>query len=202
MPPADRDEPTPETTSDRPEPAAGGLRRLLDALPELPGARARRVRRMGRAPLPSLFDLYPEARQARPVEVGLRTVEAAAIRGTAVGGGDQRGGDFLPLRPFRGANWAARWQRLRRAHDALVDLPAIDVVRYDGGYWVIDGHNRVALALYTGQVDLDADVVELVPPGGYRTEEPGSLASKVEAAREVRGRVSAEAADRQRVREG
>jgi len=198
MPRPDHDDSTSDTTPGAPGPAAGGLRRWLDALPELPGARARRIRRMGRSPLPSLFDLFPEARHARPVELGLRTVEASAIRGTAVGGGDQRGGDFLPLRQFRGANWAARWQRLRRAQEALVDLPAIDVVRYDGGYWVIDGHNRVALALYTGQVDLDADVVELVPPGGYRTEEPGSLATKVEATREVRGRVAGEAAARER----
>ncbi|MEX2183874.1 MAG: hypothetical protein WEC14_05465 [Chloroflexota bacterium] len=165
----------------------------LGAIPDLPGARTRGVRRLARHPLPSLPDLHPEARRARPVEVGLRTIDVTDIRGTAVGGGDQRGGDFLPLRPFRGQNWAARWQRLRRAHDALVDLPPIDVVKYDGSYWVIDGHNRVGLALYAGQVGIDASVVELVPPGGQRTEAPGSLASEVEATRALRGRVAASA---------
>ncbi len=143
---------------------------------ERPGARVRRVRRMGQRPLAYLMEEHPEARAARPVQVGLRTVDVDRIAGTAVGGGDQRGGDFLPLKPFRGANWLGRWQRLRAAHERLVDLPPIDVVKYDDRYWVVDGHNRVALALYAGQVGIDADVVELVPPGGRRTEPILSLA--------------------------
>ena len=60
----------------------------------------------------------PEARQARPVQVGLRTIDVADIAGTSVGGGDQRGGDFLPLKPFRGKNWSGRWQRLRHGAGA------------------------------------------------------------------------------------
>ena len=64
---------------------------------ELPGARVRRVRRMGRTPLPSLYDLHPEARSARAIDIGLETIDVADIAGTAVGGGDQRGGDFLLL---------------------------------------------------------------------------------------------------------
>jgi hypothetical protein len=164
------------------------------SLPEMPGARVRRIRRLGHQPLASLPELYPESRQARPVEIGLRTIDVDDIRGTAVGGGNQRGGDFLPLKAFRGRNWSARWQRLRRAHDALTDLPPIDVVKYDDGYWVRDGHNRVALAKYTGQVGIDASVTELVPSGGQRTEPLGSLATEVESSRLVRGRVDAEAA--------
>ena len=115
-------------------------------------------------PLPYLYEVHPEARLARPVQVGLRTIDVADIAGTAVGG-DQRGGDFLPLRPFRGQNWTGRWQRLRKAQDRLAILPPIDVVKYAGRYWVVDGHNRVALALYDGQVGIDANIVELVPPG-------------------------------------
>ncbi|MEO5884410.1 MAG: hypothetical protein ABIQ58_02715 [Candidatus Limnocylindrales bacterium] len=176
------------------ESVSAAIGAAIDSLRDVPLARARRIRRLGRQPLPSLPDLFPEARRARPVEIGLRTIEVDDVRGTAVGGGDQRGADFLPLRPFRGRNWSARWQRLRRAHDALRDLPPIDVVKYDGGYWVIDGHNRVGLALYAGQVGIDASVVELVPPGGRRTEPIGSLAAEVETSRLVRGRVDAEAA--------
>jgi hypothetical protein len=153
---------------------------------ERPGARIRRVRRMGKQPLPFLYDVHPEARSARPVEVGLRTIDIDEIAGTAVGGGAQRGGDFLPLKPFRGANWAARWQRLRRAQDGLAVLPPIDVVKFADRYWVIDGHNRVALALYGGQAAIDADVVELVPLGGRRTEPIGSLATSVAASRAIR----------------
>lgn len=143
---------------------------------ERPGARVRRVRRMGGEPLRYLMEIHPEARAARPIRVGLRTIDVDQIAGTAVGGGDQRGGDFLPLKPFRGANWLGRWQRLRSAHDRLVDLPPIEVVKFADRYWVVDGHNRVALALYAGQVGIDADITELVPPGGRRTEPILSLA--------------------------
>jgi hypothetical protein len=143
---------------------------------ERPGARVRRVRRQGLTPLPYLYDVHPEARQARPVSVGTREIEVADIAGTAVGGGDQRGGDFLPLKPFRGQNWAARWQRLRLAHDRLEILPPIEVLRYADAYWVMDGHNRVGLALYAGQGAIDATVTELVPAGAQRVEPIISLA--------------------------
>lgn len=155
-----------------------GLRDL-----ELPGARVRRVRRLGHQPLPSLWGLHPEASQAHPLDIGLRSIEVDAIRGTAVAGGDQRGGDFLPLKAFRGSNWAGRWNRLRQANERLESLPPIDVVKYDGGYWVTDGHNRVALAKYVGQDVIDASVVELVPPGARRTEPLGELGPILEANR-------------------
>ena len=180
------------------DPIVEGVGQAIDAamgtIRELPGRRVRRVRRMGARPLASLADIHPDSRKARPVEVGLRTIDVADIRGTAVGGGAQRGGDFLPLRPFRGQNWGARWQRLRRAHDRLVDLPPIDVVRFGDGYWVEDGHNRVALALYTGQVGIDASVTELVPSGQRRTEPITTLASELEDSRRVRDRVETESA--------
>ena len=180
------------------DPIVEGVGQAIDAamgtIRELPGRRVRRVRRMGSRPLASLADIHPDSRRARPVDVGLRTIDVADIRGTAVGGGAQRGGDFLPLKPFRGQNWGARWQRLRRAHDRLVDLPPIDVVRFGDGYWVEDGHNRVALALYTGQVGIDASVTELVPSGQRRTEPITTLASELEDSRRVRDRVETESA--------
>jgi hypothetical protein len=153
---------------------------------ERPGARIRRIRRMGNQPLPFLYDVHPEARSARPVEVGLQTIDVDRIAGTAVGGGAQRGGDFLPLKPFRGGNWTARWQRLRRAQDGLAVLPPIQVVKWGDRYWVVDGHNRVGLALYGGQAAIDADVTELVPFGGQRTEPLGSLATSFAASRALR----------------
>ncbi|MFL5779395.1 MAG: hypothetical protein ACJ761_10690 [Chloroflexota bacterium] len=155
-------------------------------LAEAPGARARRIRRLAAEPLASLPELHPEARNARPVEIGLRSIDVDQIVGTAVGGGDQRGGDFLPLKPFRGRNWNARWQRLKKANDRLVALPPIDVVKYADGYWVVDGHNRVGLARYSGQQEIDASVVELVPPGGQRTEPLGPLATTAVLGRQVR----------------
>lgn len=159
--------------------------RVGQAWQERPGARVRRVRRVAKQPLPYLYDVHAEARFARPVEVGLRTIDIDEIGGTAVGGAF-RGGDFLPIKAAQTKNWAARWQRLRKAGDSLAMLPPIDVFKYRGRYWVVDGHNRVALALYGGQVAIDANVVELVPLGERRTEPIGPLAPSVAASRAVR----------------
>lgn len=173
------------------EPVVEGVTAALGAaastIGDMPRMRVRRLRRLARESLPSLHDLYPEADRARPVLVGLRSIPIDRIRGTAVAGGDQRGGDFLPLKPFRSMNWKARWQRLRKAQDALTILPPIDVEKYDDWYWVTDGHNRVALALYGNQPEIDASVTELIPPGGRRTEPIGTLEAEVDAARAVRG---------------
>ena len=153
---------------------------------ERPGARVRRVRRMGATPLPYLNTVHPEARTALPAQVGLRTIPVDEIAGTAVGGGDQRGGDFLPLKPFRGKNWTGRWQRLNRAQDDLAILPPIEVIKYGDTFWVVDGHNRVALALYSGQPEIDATITELVPRGGRRTEPIISLAPTIGGSRALR----------------
>jgi hypothetical protein len=153
---------------------------------ERPGARVRRVRRLGRTPLPYLYAVHPEARQASPRELGLKTIDVDLIAGTAVGGATQRGSDFLPLKPFRSQNWQARWQRIRLASDRLTILPPIDVVLYAGRYWVLDGHNRVAIALYSGQVGIDANVVELVPPGARPSERPGDLAAVLSESQALR----------------
>ncbi|MEA2519103.1 MAG: hypothetical protein QOF49_1183, partial [Chloroflexota bacterium] len=134
--------------ADHVETAASAVGSVVEAaarrLDERPGARVRRVRRLGRTPLRYLYDVHPDARSRTPRELGIQTIDVADIAGTAVGGGQQRGGDFLPLKAFRTANWAARWQRLGRAIDTLAVLPPIDVLRYDDTYWVVDGHNRVA----------------------------------------------------------
>lgn len=163
--------------------AVEGVERSIS---ERPGARVRRVRRMGATPLQYLNTVHPEVRTALPAQVGLRTIPVDEIAGTAVGGGDQRGGDFLPLKPFRGKNWAGRWQRLNRAQDRLAILPPIEVVKYGERFWVVDGHNRVALALYNGQPEIDATITELVPPGGRRTEPVLSLAPTIGGSRALR----------------
>jgi hypothetical protein len=104
-------------------------------------------------------------------EVGIVEVPVENIRGTAQEVGD-RGGDFLPLKPFRGDNWRARWQRILSATNQLKQLPPVDLIRTGDEYWVVDGHNRVAAALYSGQLTLDANVMDLRLPGSPRTPGP------------------------------
>jgi hypothetical protein len=178
--------------------AVGAIEGVADAARDVttrgldmrPGARVRAVRRRGRQPLPMLYEEHPEARRATPHDVGLQTLDVADIAGTAVGGARQRGGDFLPLKPFRSDNWRARWQRLRSAADRLAILPPIDVVRFGDRYWVLDGHNRVASALYGGQLSIDANVTDLRLPGESGSEPPASLAAQVADHRDLRAALS------------
>ena len=129
-----------------------------------------------RLPLPNLYRAHPEARLAPVRELGLISIPVDEIVGTAVEGHDQRGRDFKPLAAFRSNNWEARYQRLKAASERLATLPPIDVLHTPDGYWVTDGHNRVAVAIANGQVDIDADVRAVVLPGQGPVRPAGPLA--------------------------
>jgi hypothetical protein len=163
-------------------PVLAAARRVID---ERPGARVRRVRRMAKNPLRNLWEEHPEAQRASIRELGLRTIPVDQIQGTAVAGPAQRGGDFLPLRDRRSDDWRARWQRILKSQDRLAALPPIDAVKFGDGYWVVDGHNRVAAALYVGQTDVDAMVEELRLPG-MAPERPVRIASMLEGSLDLR----------------
>ncbi len=162
------------------------VRRGRRVLGEREAVRARRLRRANRYPLPNLWEVHPEARVAQARELGFRSVALDEIAGTAVAGPAQRGRDFLPLPRFRSANWRARWQRIRGAVDRLELLPPVDLVKYGGRYWVTDGHNRVAAALYSGGVEIDAVVTALVPPGAALDDTPATLAEMAVDSRALR----------------
>ena len=153
---------------------ASGARRMIN---ERPGARVRRVRRMGHRGLANLWELHPEARRAAIREAGLQSVPVDRIAGTAVEGAPQRAGDFLPLKERRSADWRSRWQRIMAALDRLESLPPVDLIKLGEDYWVVDGHNRVAAALYNGQVEIDAVVQELRAPGARFEAPSANLAS-------------------------
>jgi hypothetical protein len=162
-------------------PVAGAIGSIIGAAGgALMGGEARVERRIGRRtrePLANLYEIYPDARQATPHELGMRFVPVEDIRGTAVAGSAQRGGDFLPLKQLRGENWEGRWRRIREANARLQPLPPVDLIKYEGDYWVVDGHNRVAAALYDNGAGLDAMITELVPLDGSTSERPRNLLS-------------------------
>ena len=159
---------------------------LANVVGPVAGAIGRWLRGLDTQPLANLYELHPEARQASPHELGMRFVPIEEIRGTAVAGSAQRGGDFLPLRQLRGENWMARWRRILAAYEQLKPLPPVDLIKYNGEFWVVDGHNRVAATLYSKGVGLDAMVVELVPLDGRTTERPRNLLSYLGETGELR----------------
>ena len=156
------------------------------AIGERSGARVRRVRQRGRQPLLNMWEVHPEAHRAALRELGMLTVPADEIAGTAVEGPTQRGGDFLPLRQLRGADWRARWARILEGIDRMAALPPVDLLKFGDRYWVVDGHNRVAAGLYTGQVELDADVIELRLPGMAPSSPPQTIAPVLEGSAQLR----------------
>jgi hypothetical protein len=170
------------TIADAAGPMLAAARRVID---ERPGARVRQVRRLAHQPLPNLWEEHPEAHRAAIRELGLRSVPVVDVRGTAVAGPAQRAGDFLPLRDRRGDDWRARWQRILAANERLEALPPVELIKFGDGYWVVDGHNRVAAALYIGQGELDAVVQELRLPG-MAAEPKSPIASVLEGSRDLR----------------
>jgi hypothetical protein len=175
-------------------PVAGAIGTMIDAASAAWALREsvieRRLKRQAREPLLNLYEAYPEAKLASPRELGLRFVPVEEILGTAVAGIAQRGGDFLPLTPFRGENWAARWQRICDANERLQPLPPVDLIKFGGEYWVVDGHNRVAATLYANGVGLDAMVTEMVPLDGRTSERPSSLLTYLGQGVELRAAAS------------
>jgi hypothetical protein len=163
-------------------PVLSGARRLID---ERPGARVRRIRRMGHQPLANMWELHPEAHRASIRELGLQSVPVDAIAGTAVEGPAQRGGDFLPLPDRRSSDWRSRWQHILGAVDSLSSLPPVELIKFGDQYWVVDGHNRVAAALYSGQTDIDAIVQEFRLPGMPATP-PALIADVLDGSLDIR----------------
>jgi hypothetical protein len=109
--------------------------------------------------LPRLADVHPGV-PAGGRWIGLQNVPVECVRGTA-SLAMSRGRDFRPLRGRAPADWNFRWSRLLSATRDQTKLPPVQLIRAGGDYWVVDGHNRVALARQHGQVWIDADVTEL-----------------------------------------
>ena len=177
-----------EALAERLRPAAESVLAAVDHLRAPRPVRGRRKR--ARTPLPNLYEIHPEARSAPTRELGLLALPVDEIVGTAVDGPSQRGLDFLPLPLLRSQNWEARWQRIRGAMSRLEVLPPIEVLKTAEGYWVVDGHNRVAAARAGGQVAIDAVVRSVRLPGEPSIRPSGPLAPLLEGSGELRAAAS------------
>ena len=135
--------------------------------------------------LASLYDVHPAASTAPRRPVGVRSVPLERIVGT-MRRPSQNTADFLPLRHLRGQNWRSRWQRITRATSRMDMLPPVDLVQVGDDYWVEDGHNRVAAAIRSGALEIDADVTQLLLPDLRPTERGWVDASSVVGGEQLR----------------
>jgi nucleotide-binding universal stress UspA family protein len=102
--------------------------------------------------------------------LGVRTIEVARIVGS-VDRCTELDTNFRPPRRRRRKHDEDRLKRVRQVIDTSSALPAIDVYKLGFGYYVLDGHHRVAIALDNGQVEIDANVVEYVPTADEQSPE-------------------------------
>jgi nucleotide-binding universal stress UspA family protein len=131
------------------------------------------------APCPVLL-VHPEGRPARTLplrnfqadaeragvltqrKLGLRTIETSRIVGS-VGRAQELGPDFRPAQRKRRRPDEDRFKRIQQAMQDGIELPPIEVHKLGFGYYVLDGHHRLAAALQNGQVEIDANVTEFLP---------------------------------------
>jgi nucleotide-binding universal stress UspA family protein len=90
---------------------------------------------------------------------GVRTIELSRIVGS-VSRSLELGRDFRPIQRSGRRLDDQRYGRVRAALDRDVVLPPIKVYRIGFGYYVEDGHHRVAAAVEVGQLEIDAAVTE------------------------------------------
>ncbi|MCA1647582.1 MAG: universal stress protein [Chloroflexi bacterium] len=93
--------------------------------------------------------------------LGIRTIEVARIVGS-VDRCTELDMNFRPPARRRRKHDEDRFRRIRHAVEESAAMSAIDVYKLGFGYYVLDGHHRVAVALENGQVEIDANVVEYV----------------------------------------
>lgn len=96
-----------------------------------------------------------------PRVLGTRIVETVRIIGS-VGRANELEADFRPARRVKPDE--ERYQRiLNLMGGGIHPLPPIDLYKLGYGYYVLDGHRRVAAAKELGQDEIEANVTEYLP---------------------------------------
>jgi nucleotide-binding universal stress UspA family protein len=122
---------------------------------------------------PQLRCFHEDAERAGVVvhrDLGIRNIEVARIVGS-VDRCLELGADFRPPERRRRRQDEERFTRVGRAIDTGSEMPVIEVYKLGFGYYVLDGHHRVAVALERGQLEIDAHVVEYVPVADVQAPE-------------------------------
>jgi hypothetical protein len=81
---------------------------------------------------------------------------------------------FLPKR----AAMEERWSRVYAQVLSLEGLPPIELYKVDDAYFVRDGNHRVSVARQLGATTIQAEVIELLTPIGFR---PGLTPEEIDA---------------------
>jgi hypothetical protein len=126
--------------------------------------RAQRMRRLRRMPperLRVLDDRSGWVASAERRALGVQLIPIASVTGT-VEELQARAFDAR-FRPERAS--AEHWKRLWLAHAHGATLPPISVYRVGAEHVVCDGHHRISVARDHGLETIEADVIELRPPG-------------------------------------
>src|SRR5687767_3101415 len=111
-------------------------------------------------PVRSFADDAAKAGPLAPRSLGARTVEVARIVGS-VGRPAELGADFRPLKP--NDDDENRHKRLLQGLEKGASIPPIELYKLGYGYYVLDGHHRVAIAKQQRQLWIDAIVTEYLP---------------------------------------
>lgn len=111
-------------------------------------------------PVRSFADDAAKAGPLAPRSLGARTVEVARIIGS-VGRPAELGADFRPLKANDDDD--QRHKRLLQGLERGVSLPPVELYKLAYGYFVLDGHHRVAIAKQQQQLWIDAVVTEYLP---------------------------------------
>jgi nucleotide-binding universal stress UspA family protein len=102
----------------------------------------------------------PLSRRLPRIEI----VETTRIVGS-VGRANELGADFRPPRWARRKADEERLKRIRSALERGEILPPVELYKLGYGFYVLDGHHRVAAAHLLDQPEIDAYVVDHIPTG-------------------------------------
>jgi hypothetical protein len=92
---------------------------------------------------------------------GTRTVQIDQILGSE-GRSEDFDADFHPLNPHN----EERWIGIATAQQLEVEFPPVDLIQLGDTYYVRDGHHRISVAKYLGQIEINAQVIVFIesPP--------------------------------------